>query len=144
LRVFETYKHLSVIAGMTPSGQLYSMIRDGTIKAIKCVAFLKHLLCFVSNRLLVIWDGSPIHRAEEVKWFLSSRSARGLQLERLPAYPPDLNPAEGIWQYLKNVELRNLCCDNTGHLHRELTQALVRLRAKPDLVRKFIGQTGLE
>jgi len=129
---------------MTPDGELYSMIRDRAINAIKCVAFLKHLLNFVSNRLLVIWDGSSIHRAEEIKWFLSGRMARRLQLERLPPYAPDLNPAEGIWQHLKHVELRNLCCQNMAHLHREVTQALVRLRAKPQMIKSFLGQARLE
>jgi len=28
-----------------------------------------------------------------------------LWLEQLPGYAPDLNPDEGIWNYLKRVEL---------------------------------------
>jgi hypothetical protein len=32
---------------------------------------------------------------------------RWLELERLPAYAPDLNPAEGLWSNLKGRELAN-------------------------------------
>lgn len=58
----------------------------------------------------MIWDGSPIHRSQTIKAFLAGGAAHRLHLERLPAYAPELNPDEGIWQYLKHVELRNLCC----------------------------------
>ena len=59
--------------------------------------------------MLLIWDGSPIHRGRAVKEFLSAGAANRLHLERLPGYAPDLNPDEGIWNYLKRVELGNVC-----------------------------------
>lgn len=33
-------------------------------------------------------------------------------MEPLPGYTPELSPAEGVWHYLKNVEMKNLCCHN--------------------------------
>jgi transposase len=30
-------------------------------------------------------------------------------LKQIPSYAPDVNPDEGVWQYLKNVELKNVC-----------------------------------
>jgi transposase len=60
------------------------------------VRFLKHLMRQIPGKLLVIWDGSPIHRGWAVKDFLASGTARRVQLEQLPGYAPDLNPDEGI------------------------------------------------
>lgn len=60
------------------------------------VRFLKHLLRKITGKLLIVWDGSPIHRGKAVKEFLASGAARRLQLERLPGYAPELNPDEGI------------------------------------------------
>ena len=77
--------------------------RHGTVR------FLKHLLHQIPGKLLVIWDGLPAHRGEAVRSFLATGAAARLQLERLPGYAPELNPVDGLWQYLKNVELRNLC-----------------------------------
>ena len=51
----------------------------------------------ISGKLLVIWVGSPIHRAKESKEFLAAGAAKRLHLERLPGYAPELNPQEGVW-----------------------------------------------
>ena len=52
----------------------------------------------------------PIHRSRVVKNYLAAGAAERIQLERFPAYAPELNPDEGIWQYLKRVELKNVSC----------------------------------
>ncbi len=49
----------------------------------------------IPGKLLIIWDGSPIHHGEAVKQFLSRGGAERIHLERLPAYAPELNPQEG-------------------------------------------------
>jgi transposase len=52
-------------------------------------------------RLLLLWDGAPIHRSHLVTAFLANGAAERLQIERLPAYAPELNPVEGLWAHLK-------------------------------------------
>ena len=76
--------------------------------------FLRHLLRQIEGKLLVIWDGSPIHRGGAVKAFVASGASSRLQLEQLPGYAPDLNPDEGIWKHLKYVELKNVCCERAS------------------------------
>src|SRR5581483_9188041 len=61
----------------------------------------------------VIWDGAPIHRAQVVKDFLAHGGAARIWLEQLPAYAPELNPDEGIWNCLKRVELQT-CAATTS------------------------------
>ncbi|HEV8194123.1 MAG TPA: transposase [Ktedonobacterales bacterium] len=51
----------------------------------------------IRGKLLVIWDGSPMHRGQPVKDFLRQGAAKRLRLEQLPGYAPELNPDEGIW-----------------------------------------------
>jgi hypothetical protein len=53
-------------------------------------------------------------------------------------------PLRGVWQQLKNVELRNLWCDDLTHLSSELTLAIRRLRNKPELIQSFFVEAGLE
>jgi len=76
---------------------------------VRLLRLLRLLLRKVRGKLLVIWDGAPIHRGQPVKDFLRRGAARRLHLEQLPAYAPELNPDEGIWNYLKRVELGNQC-----------------------------------
>ena len=106
--------------------------------------FLRHLLRQISGKLLVIWDGSPIHRGGAVKDFLASGASSRLQLEQLPGYAPDLNPDEGIRKHLKYVELKNICCQSLSELKVELRKAKERLRHKKHAVLGCIRQPGFE
>jgi len=69
-----------------------------------------------------------------VKDFLKQGAAQRIHLERLPGYAPDLNQDEGIWRYLKYVELKNLCCYTLAQLHTELRKATQRLRHKTSVI----------
>lgn len=142
IRHYLTNDHLSAIGGITPEGKLYMQVREDAYKGDDIVCFLKHLLRQISGKLLVIWDGSPTHHGQAVKDLLAGGAAKRIHLERLPGYVPDLNPDEGIWQYLKRVELRNVSCDNLDHLRRELRKAKQRLRHKTHIIRACIRQPG--
>jgi transposase len=63
-------------------------MQESAYRAEHVVAFLRLLLRKISGKLLVIWDGSPIHRAKEIKAFLAAGAAERLHLERLPGYAP--------------------------------------------------------
>jgi transposase len=137
LREWWTRDHLSAISAISPEGKLYFHCQDRAIDSADVVAFLEHLLREVAGRMVIIWDGAPIHRSHVIKGFLANGAAPRLHLERLPAYAPELNPGEGLWQQLKGVELRNLCCVHSPHLRRELRAAVKRVRRKPRLIKSF-------
>jgi transposase len=139
-----TRDHLSVMGGMTPRGKIYTLARQESLSGLHSVEFLTHLLRVVGERLLVIWDGSPIHRRAEVKEFVAGTHGK-VWLEALPGYAPDLNPwDEGGWQHLKHVEMRNLVCLDLEESHQEFHLAVGRLRQKPHLVQSFFAQAGLK
>jgi transposase len=142
LRSVFTRDHVSVMSGITMDGRLYTLVREEALDSLDSVLFLKHLRPHVSERLLVIWDGSPIHKGH-VRTFLAEGGARQIHLEQLPPYAPDLNPGEGVWHQLKNVEMRNLCCLNLVHLRSELGLAIKRLRRKPHVITACFAQAGL-
>jgi transposase len=137
LREWYTRDHLSAISALSPAGKLYFHAQDHSMNSADVVAFLEHLLREVSGRMVVIWDGAPIHRSQLIKEFLANGAAQRLHLERLPAYAPELNPGEGLWEQLKGVELRNVCCFNLSHLRHELRDAVKRVRRKPRVLHGF-------
>jgi transposase len=142
LRVPCTRDHLSVISGLTHTGRLVVQKRRQAFRGPAIVRFLQHLLRQIPGKLLVLWDGAPIHRAQVVKEFLAQGAAARLHLEQLPGYAPDLNPDEGIWHYLKQVELRNLCCADLDELEIELELAVRRLRRKAYVLHGCIAECG--
>ena len=117
------------------------MGQDRAFKGEDVVRFLKHAPCQIAGKLLVIWDGSPIHRAKVLKKFLEDEGAARVQLEQLPGYAPELNPDEGIWKHLK-LELKNVCYRSLSELRVELRRAKERLRHKRDDILGGIRQPG--
>ena len=144
LRVPLSWDHLSAIGAITPDSKLYLMLQDHPIRGSDVVRFLRHLLRHITGKLLVIWDGLPAHRGRAVKEFLCDGGSERIHLERLPAYAPDLNPTEGVWHYLKAVELENLCCLDLSHLRCQLRKATARLRHKPDVILGCLRQPGFD
>ena len=136
--------HLSAMSGITLEGKLYMLEQERAFKGEDVVRFLKHLMRQIPGKLLVIWDGSPIHRGQAVKEYLAGGAASRVRLEQLPGYAPDLNPDEGVWKYLKCVELKNLCCRSLSELKIELRKAKERLRHKRDIILGCIRQPGFE
>jgi transposase len=130
LRVKHTKDHLSAISGITLGGRLFLQMRESSYDGTAVVGFLRVLLRKLRGPIILIWDGSPIHRGQAVKDFLRRGAAKRLHLEQLPGYAPDLNPDEGIWNYLKRVELANVCCRDLAELRTQLIRARERLRHK--------------
>ena len=118
-------------------------MQEQAFNCVSVVRFLRHLLQHIGGKLLVVWDGLPAHRSKEIKGLLRETKGR-LHLERLPGYAPDLNPDEGIWQYLKNVELANICCRSMAELRRQLGLAIERLCHKRDVIIGCFGLAGLD
>ena len=136
-----TRDHRSMIGALTSGGKLYLRSHNHAFSSDDVVSFLKHLRCQIGGRLLIVWDGAPIHYGE-VKTFLTQGAAPDMQLVALPGYAPELNPIEGIWQYLKQVELKNICCHDLDELWYELRKAIARLRQKPNVIDGCIRQVG--
>jgi transposase len=134
LREWWTRDHLSAISALSPEGKLYFHCQDHAINSADVVAFLEHLLREVPGSMVVIGDGAPIHRSHTIQEFLANGAAQRLHLERLPAYAPELNPGEGLWQQLKGVERRHVCCFDIPHLNGELRNAVKRVRRKPRIL----------
>lgn len=142
VRVKLTHDHLSAISGITLDGRLFLQVREEAYTAEAVVGFLRVVLRKLRGKILVIWDGSSIHKGRAIKDFLKRGAAKRLHLERLPGYAPDLNPDEGIWNYLKRVELKNRCCRDLAELQLELRRATERLRHKRDVIRSCSRQCG--
>jgi transposase len=143
LRVPYTHDHFSVMSGLTPAGELYTLVREFALTSHESVLFLQHLSRHLATPLLVIWDGAPIHRTKEIPPFLATVGTTALWLEALPSYAPDLNPVEGVWRQLKLVELANVACHELLELRDELDLAFSRLRRHPALLRSFFAEARL-
>lgn len=124
-----------MIAAVSAEAEFPARVRERAFDAVAVTEFLRHLLRVVPGKVLVIWDGAPIHRSKVVKAFWRAEARGRLEREPLPGYAPDLNPLDcGVWHWLKNVALANVCATNLAELKRELRAATTRLRRKPGVI----------
>ncbi len=89
------WKSLSLIGGLA-LWRFRFQIHAGSIKSLQVIEFLKHLQRHIPGKILILWDGAPIHRSLLVKNYIASAKGR-IQVERLPADAPELNPVEYLW-----------------------------------------------
>lgn len=135
------------MAAVTMDGQLFTRVRDRSLRSEDSVAFLRHLRGHLpGGKILVLWDGSPIHRHKAMRAFrLSAEAQENFVFESLPAYAPDLDPlGTGIWHHLKDVALANVSCHNLRELRENLTAAILGLRRKPRLIQAAFANAKLD
>jgi transposase len=138
------WKSLSAIAGLT-ARDFYFQLHEGSIKSPQVIGFLQALHRQVPGKVLLLWDGAPIHRSHVVSAYLQTQT-HWLHVERLPAYAPELNPVEYLWAYWKKTELANFCPKNIWELSHAASQALKRIRRpkrRPQLIAAFFAQAEL-
>jgi transposase len=131
-----TRDKLSAISALSVSPRcvrlgLYMHIHAVNITGAEVVVFLRHLLRHLRGPVNLLWDGSPIHRRDDVKGFLK-RHPR-LQVHRFPAYAPELNHDEFVWTKLKH-DLANGAPEHLRHLDRQLRHAFRRVHGSQQLL----------
>ncbi len=84
------------------------------------VEFVKQLHRQLGRRLILVWDRWSVHRSA------ARQSGRydWLQVEYLPAYAPELNPVEAIWNHTKYGDLANFVPANAAQLSQSITKSL--------------------
>lgn len=135
------WKQLSVIAGIS-YWQFYFRLFAGSIKGAQIIEFLKALKAQISRKLLIIWDGLGVHKSRLVREFIESLKGQ-IEVEFLPAYAPELNPAEYIWGHLKQHEIGNLCVKNLAELSPFARNRLRSMQRRPRLIAAFWVQAEL-
>jgi transposase len=122
---------------------IFDLMPDNrNVKAEDIVDFLEQLRRRLPNGFTVLWDGSRIHRKAKLVDAYLWRHPK-IVSERLPAYAPELNPDELVWNWTKYGRLPNLAAKNTDTLRDHVIDELVHLQQHPELLKSFVRKTKL-
>ncbi len=81
---------------------------------INTIDVLKKLQAeFPEQKITIVWDGAPYHRAALVK---EAALAMNIHIERLPGYSPDFMPVEHLWQWLREDITYHTCYESQQEL----------------------------
>jgi hypothetical protein len=117
--------------------------RPGEVKGFgtgQLTALLDAAHLQLGGPIVLVWDNDRRHLSAAMRTEIESRA--WLRVFRLPAYAPELNPAEGVWSVLKRG-VANLAPRDTDQLAAMVKTKLKRMQYHPTLLDGFIAQTGL-
>lgn len=115
---------------------------EANARAEDTVRFLRQIHQHIRGPLTIIWDRGNIHdRARVVRNYLAVHPE--IVTERFPAYAPELNPEEMVWQHTKYSRMSNFAANNTLVLRKRLADEFRTLSQQPQLLRSFIQHTKL-
>lgn len=133
-------ERLSVVSALSVSPKrrklgLYFAIQGRNICADDFEAFAAQLLIHFPKGVILVIDRWMVHRSGVGK--LKERFGRRVDVEWLPAYAPELNPVEQIWNYSKYGQLSNFIPDDIEHLAQMLEVSLNHQVKQQNLLRSF-------
>jgi transposase len=139
------HDRISAISGIALSPKrfhctLYCQLYEDNIQGDEVAAFFRQLLRQVPGHLFILLDNGKIHHGDPVQDLLA-RTCR-LHLVPFPAYAPELNPDEGVWNHLKKT-LANGRPDTQAELMDVLADEICRLTASQSLLRGCIQHSDL-
>ena len=135
-----TWKQLSAIAGLS-FWQFYFRFFPGAIRSEQIIEFLGALRRQIKRPLLIIWDGVAMHRSRKVRTWLEEQDGH-FAVARLPAYAPELNPAEAIWAYLKSMR-SPICASHHWRSRTVRPQPIKSMQRRSHLITAFWKQAEL-
>jgi transposase len=146
LEAWDRRDRWSAISGVTLSPRsgrfgLYFDLLPHNARGGDVVAFLAGLYRRLGP-FTVVWDRNQIHaKSKAVRAWLAGHPR--VTAEDFPGYVPDLNPDEGVWGWAKYGRLANLAAEDADELWGWVTDELVEVKHRPDLLKAFIRQTKL-
>lgn len=127
---------LNMIGAISPRGQLRFMIVQGSVSSDQICDFIHRLMHNAQKPVFLIWDGHPTHKSKKVQECIRSFEGR-LEVYTLPSYSPELNPAEQIWNNVKNHGVGRKKVFGPDQLKSLVIGQLRKLQKLPSIIMAF-------
>ena len=137
---------LSAISALTVSPKrrrlgLYFDILDHNLKTDDFERFMVSLRRRLRRPIILVMDRLQVHRAAARR--LEARFGRRVHIEWLPAYAPDLNPDEQVWNRAKHTDLANFIPNDVDELGHAMAASFRKTRSQQCLLRSFFQHAEL-
>ena len=116
------------------AGEVEAMEIAGNSNAETSTAFLRQLREKHPGPLVVIWDNGPAHRGEAIRSYLTTPDLQ-LRLVALPAYSPDFNADEAVWDWAREEVTANECLGTKAKVQEKMNAFFGGLAHRKDEVK---------
>jgi transposase len=147
-KCWDRHDRLSVGGALTCPPQrkrlgFYCRLHSHNIRTSALLAFLHLLHRQVRRPLLLVLDRWSVHRAAVAR-LVAQRPPWLVAVSWLPAYAPELNPVEQIWNHTKYRELANYLPADVEALHDAVGLSLASTRFQQTLLRSCFAYAKLK
>jgi len=127
---------INAISAVNAKGEFWYNVYSGKLNAARFVEFLQDLMKGRRERVFLVVDGHPSHKAKRVQAYVKSLAGK-LELHFLPPYAPDLNPDEFVWGYAKTNGVSKKPLQQNESLKERVESDLKAIKRDKKLVRSF-------
>lgn len=125
---------VSALSALSPRGRLVFRLYQKRIASAEVIDFLQQMLRHHRGRhVVVVMDQAPPHTSKRTHNFIASQPR--LHVFYLPAYSPDWNPDEKVWNHLKNHQLKAHRAQTKQELYDLTDDKLSKMSREPELLR---------
>ncbi len=117
------------------TGEVEALALDGYSSTEASVTFLQQLRAKYSDPLVIFWDNSPAHGGDALRAYLATPDLR-VWLVRLPAYSPDYNADEAIWDWAREEVTANTCLGTKAAVRERVDAFFASLQQRKEEVKR--------
>jgi transposase len=144
---WDRHDRLSVISGITVSPVrrrlgLYFQMYSENINFEKVMTFITLLHRHLRRKFILVLDRYSAHR--KAVRLMQARHPDWFEVDWLPAYAPDLNPVEMLWNHTKYADLANFIPEDVVDLQQSVAASIENTRTQTHLIRSFFRYAKLE
>lgn len=126
---------LNMLSAVNAKGHFRFMTAEGGVTGAVFVEFLKRLIAGAEQKIFLIVDGHPSHKARTVKRFVENH-VDSIELFFLPPYSPELNPDELAWVHIK-TKVAKVVAQSMDEMKAAVDRAMRQLQKMPNIVASF-------
>lgn len=127
---------INAISAVNAKGGFWYNLYSGKLNASRFVSFLRDFMKGRRERVFLVVDGHPAHKAKQVAAYVKSLGGR-LELHFLPPYAPDLNPDEFVWGYAKTNGVSKKPLNQNESLKARVESDLEAIKRNKALIKSF-------
>jgi transposase len=127
---------INAISAVNAKGGFWYNVYSGKLNAVRFVEFLQDFMKGRRERVFLVVDGHPSHKAKKVAAYVKSLRGR-LELHFLPPYAPDLNPDEFVWSHAKTNGVSKKPLRQNESLKDRVQSDLEAIKQNKMLVKSF-------
>jgi len=132
-------KSIKILGAVELQRSRFLYQRDQVFNAQTSLAFLQQQIAprYRRQGAILIQDNASYHKNADVwAWFRDNR--RWLEVKPLPAYSPQFNPTERLWQHTRKNGTHNRSFLTVDELDKTLTRVFGEMQSHPETISAYL------